>query len=134
MYLSMYLKDTKCRAYDEQIEVIFKNENDIRKYKPDIFVMCENATRHGESFTSVPKVVFEILSKSTARFDKGRKYFTYEKFGVLEYNIVEQTGYIVQHSLIDGCYQITNTFKSDDEYVSSVFPDLKIKLKDIFEQ
>lgn len=44
MYLSMYLKETKCRAYDEQIEVIFRNKDDIRKYKPDIFVMCEDST------------------------------------------------------------------------------------------
>lgn len=133
-YLSLFFKGTKCKAYDEQIEVIFKNENDIRKYKPDIFVMCEDATRKGESFTSTPKIIFEILSKSTSKIDKGRKYSTYEKFGVLEYNLVEQTGYIVQHTLIDGYYQITNTFKDNDEYVSSVFPDLRINLKDIFEE
>ena len=132
-YLSLFLKKTKCKAYDEQIEVIFKKENDIRKYKPDIFVMCEDATRKGESFTSAPKIVFEILSKSTAKIDKGRKYSTYEKFGVSEYNLVEQTGYIVQHTLINGYYQITNTFKDNDTYVSSVFPDLKIDLKDIFD-
>lgn len=65
------------------------NQDDIRKYKPDIFVMCEDATKKGESFTSAPKLIFEILSKSTAKFDKGRKYDTYEKFGVLEYNLVE---------------------------------------------
>jgi Uma2 family endonuclease len=132
-YLSLFLKGSKCKAYDEQIEVIFKSENDLRKYKPDIFIMCEDATRKGESFTSAPKIIFEILSKSTAKIDKDRKYSTYEKFGVLEYNLVEQTGYIVQHTLIDGYYQITNTFKNDDEYTSSVFPNLRISLKDIFE-
>ena len=109
------------------------NQDDIRKYKPDIFVMCEDATKKGESFTSAPKLIFEILSKSTAKFDKGRKYDTYEKFGVLEYNLVEQTGFIVQHKLIDGAYQIVNVYKNNDEYESVVFPDLKISLNDIFE-
>ena len=109
------------------------NQDDIRKYKPDIFVMCEDATKKGESFTSAPKLIFEILSKSTAKFDKGRKYDTYEKFGVLEYNLVEQTGFIVQHKLIDGAYQIVNVYKNNDEYESVVFPDLKINLRDIFE-
>ena len=109
------------------------NQDDIRKYKPDIFVMCEDATKKGESFTSAPKLIFEILSKSTAKFDKGRKYDTYEKFGVLEYNLVEQTGFIVQHKLIDGVYQIVNVYKNNDEYESVVFPDLKISLNDIFE-
>lgn len=130
---SIYLKGSKCKVYDEQIEVIFNYRDDIRKYKPDIFVMCEDATKKGESFTSAPKLIFEILSKSTAKFDKGRKYDTYEKFGVLEYNLVEQTGFIVQHKLIDGAYQIVNVYKNNDEYESVVFPDLKISLNDIFE-
>ena len=95
--------------------------------------MCEDATKKGESFTSAHKLIFEILSKSTAKFDKGRKYDTYEKFGVLEYNLVEQTGFIVQHKLIDGAYQIVNVYKNNDEYESVVFPDLKISLNDIFE-
>ena len=127
------MKGSKCKVYDEQIEVIFNHRDDIRKYKPDIFVMCEDATKKGESFTSAHKLIFEILSKSTAKFDKGRKYDTYEKFGVLEYNLVEQTGFIVQHKLIDGAYQIVNVYKNNDEYESVVFPDLKISLNDIFE-
>lgn len=131
--LSIYLKGSKFKAYDEQIEVIFKHNEDIRKYKPDIFVMCEDATKKGESFTSAPKLIFEILSKSTAKFDKGRKYDTYKKFGVLEYNLVEQNGFIVQHKLIDGAYQIVNVYKNNDDYLSVVFPDLKINLNDIFE-
>ncbi len=130
--LSIYLKGSKCQAYDEQIEVIFKNKDDLRKYKPDIFIMCDDATRKGESFTSAPKVIFEILSKSTAKFDKGRKYDTYEKFGVLEYNLIEQNGFIVQHKLIDGAYQIVNVYKNDDSYISTVFKGLEINLRDIF--
>lgn len=131
--LSIYLKGSKCQAYDEQIEVIFYYKDDIRKYKPDIFVMCEDATKKGERFTSAPKLIFEILSKSTAKFDKGRKYDTYERFGVLEYNLVEQNGFIVQHALIDGAYQIVNVYKNNDEYKSIIFKDLKINLQDIFE-
>lgn len=130
---SIYLKGSKCQAYDEQIEVIFNCKDDIRKYKPDIFIMCEDATKKGESFTSAPKVIFEILSKSTAKFDKGRKYDTYERFGVLEYNLVEQTGFIVQHALVDGAYEIVNVYKNNDEYISTVFSDLKINLTHIFE-
>ena len=113
--------------------MIFKSENDLRKYKPDVFVMCEDATRNGESFTSAPKIIFEIVSKSTSDHDYITKLAVYQKFGVLEYNIVEQTGHIVQYTLEDKQYHISNTFKNDDEYVSTIFPDLKINLKDIFE-
>ena len=130
---SIYLKGSNCQVYDEQIEVIFQDKDDVRKYKPDVFVMCEDATKKGESFTSAPKVIFEILSKTTAKFDRTVKYDTYEKFGVEEYNIVAQTGSIVQYKLIDGAYEIANEYKNDDVYVSVVFPDLKINLIDIFE-
>jgi len=133
LYLSLHLKHSKCRTYSEQIEVIFKSDNDIRKYKPDVFVMCEDATRNGESFTSPPKIIFEVISKSTSSHDYITKLSVYQKYEVLEYNIVEQSGKIIQYSLEDGKYTITDVYKNDDEYISTVFPDLKIKLKDIFE-
>ena len=49
-----FFKGSKCTPYSEQIEVIFKNENEIYKFLPDVFVMCEDATKKGESFTSAP--------------------------------------------------------------------------------
>lgn len=133
MYLSLYLKHSKCRTYTEQIEVIFRSDNDIRKYKPDVFVMCEDATKSGESFTSSPKIIFEVISKSTSSHDYITKLAVYQKYGVLEYNIVEQSGKIIQYTLEDGTYTISDVYKNDDEYKSTAFPDLKINLNDIFE-
>ena len=131
--LIMYFKGSKCKPYDEQIEVVFKNDSEIHKYKPDVFVMCDDPIIEGESFLSPPKVVFEIISRSTANHDYITKLYVYQKFGVLEYNIVEQNGFMVQYTLKDGQYEITNTFKTGDIYKSSIFEDLTIDLKDIFE-
>ena len=131
--LDDFFKGSKCEPFDEQIEVIFQSKDELYKYKPDIFVMCENATTKGESFTSVPKIIFEVISRSTANHDYITKLYVYQKFGVLEYNIVEQNGFIVQYTLIEGQYQITNTFKGEEIYTSTIFKDLSINLKDIFE-
>lgn len=131
--LIMHFRGSTCKPYDEQIEVIFKNESELHKYKPDVFVMCDTPIMQGESFLSPPKLIFEIISRSTANHDYITKLYVYQKFGVLEYNIVEQNGVIVQYSLIDGQYQITNAFKLDDVYTSSIFKDLNIPLKDIFD-
>lgn len=130
--LVLFLKSRNCKAYDEQIEVIFRNNEEVYKYKPDVFVMCDDATKSGESFTSSPKIIFEVISKSTARHDYITKLAVYQKFGVIEYNIVEQNGHIIQYVLEDGNYFIKNTFKDNDTYISSFFPELKINLKDIF--
>ncbi len=89
--------------------------------------MCENYTRKDESFTSPPVIIFEIVSKSTASHDYITKLAVYQKFKVREYNIVEQSGKIIQYSYVDGQYII-----NDDEYVSTVFENLKIKLDEIF--
>lgn len=132
MYLRLFLKNSKCSTFTEQIEVIFKNDKEEYKYKPDVFVVCEEATRKGESFTSAPKIIFEVVSKSTASHDYITKLAVYQKFEVLEYNIVEQNGCIVQYGLIDGAYQITNTFHEGDTFVSFVFNDFKMNLQDIF--
>lgn len=130
--LILFLKGSNCKAYDEQIEVIFRNDQEVYKYKPDVFVMCDDATKNGESFTSSPKIIFEIISKSTASHDYITKLAVYQKFGVLEYNIVEQNGHIIQYVLEGGTYFIKDTFKGDDTYISSFFPELKINLSDIF--
>ncbi len=131
--LMTFLDNTKCDVYTESIEVIFRNNEEIYKYKPDVFVMCEDSTQQGESFTSAPKIIFEVISKSTASHDYITKLDVYQRFGVLEYNIVEQEGHIVQYSLIDNQYKITNVFKDNDSYVSRVFPGISINLKDIFQ-
>lgn len=131
-YLTLYFKGSKCKSYTEQIEVIFQSDNDLKKYKPDIFIMCNDAIRKGESFISVPKVIFEVVSKSTSSHDYITKLAAYQRYGVPEYNIVEQNGNIIQYSFEDGRYHILNTYKNNDDYVSCVFPDLKINLKDIF--
>lgn len=125
-------KGSKCEPFDGQIEVIFQSKDELYKYKPDIFVMCENATTKGESFTSVPKIIFEVVSKSTASHDYITKLAVYQKFKVEEYNIVEQSGKIIQYSLVDNQYIISDVYKNEDEYVSTVFTDLKISLKEIY--
>lgn len=64
-----FLDKSECDVYAESIEVIFRNNEEVYKYKPDVFIMCEESTREGESFTSAPKIVFEVISKSTATHD-----------------------------------------------------------------
>ncbi len=70
------------------------------------------------------------VDKRTLSHDYITKLDVYQRFGVLKYNLVEQEGYIVQYSLQDKQYKITNVFKGDDEYISSIFSNIHIKIKD----
>lgn len=127
-----FFDNTKCDYYNEQIEVIFKNESEIYKYKPDIFVICDDFEEQGESIAGVPKIVFEVVSENYEHYDYFIKLRTYEKFGVLEYNIVNQYGNIIQYILTDGKYIVNKSFHKDETYVSHVFEDLKINLDAVF--
>ncbi|WP_313885369.1 Uma2 family endonuclease [Clostridium beijerinckii] len=115
------------------MEVIFKNESEVYKFLPDIFVMCEDTDKKGESFVSAPKIIFEVVSPEYSNHDYFMKANIYQRFGVLEYNIVEQNGIITQYSLVDRAYMTPKVLNHKDLYVSPVFPELKFELKDIFE-
>lgn len=130
--LDDFFHGSTCEPFDEQIEVIFEDNDEIYKYKPDIFVICGEATKRGESFTSIPTLIFEVVSKSTSSHDYITKLAVYQKFKVKEYNIVEQSGKIIQYAMVDNQYVISEVYKNMDTYVSCVYKDLKIKLEDIF--
>lgn len=122
LFLSPHFKRKQYRLYTDT-EVIFKGGNDVKKFKPDIFVMSYGS--------DAPKIIFEIFSESTYKFKKA-KHHTYEKYGVLEYNVVDLNGIIVQYTLINSSYEITNNFKKGDKYISSIFKDLIIDIDLIF--
>jgi Uma2 family endonuclease len=130
--LDTYFDGSKCEPFSEQIEVIFKNENEQYNFLPDIFVMCEDAKTLGESFVSSPKIVFEVVSENYSDNDYFIKARIYQKFQVLEYNIVEPTGSITQYSLVNGAYGTPKVFSNKDTYKSTVFTDLAINLENIF--
>ena len=130
--LDIYLDGSNCEPFAEQIEVIFKNESEQYNFLPDVFVMCDDAKTLGESFISTPKIVFEVVSEEYSDNDYFIKARIYQKFGVLEYNIVEPSGSITQYRLINGHYGTPKVFEGNDVYTSVVFNDLKINLKDIF--
>ena len=62
---------------------------------------------------------------------KGSHFYPLKKSSILD-NIVEQSGKIIQYSLVDNQYIISDVYKNEDEYVSTVFTDLKISLKEIY--
>jgi Uma2 family endonuclease len=62
-------------------------------YYPDVVVTCEERDLGTtDEFVRFPKLVIEVLSKSTATFDRGDKFADYQTSPVLEeYVLVSQT-------------------------------------------
>lgn len=126
-----YLNGSKCEVFSDGIEVILEEGERGSYVKPDVFITC-NTSYKGQSVVSIPLVVFEVASEGNPENDYERKYKLYRKYGIREYNIIEQNGNIIQFTLQNNFYHVTNTFNKDDIFTSSVFSELKINLKDIF--
>ncbi|MDQ7045067.1 MAG: Uma2 family endonuclease [Sulfurimonas sp.] len=72
--------------------------------QPDNSVICHEPTNEAY-ITKAPKIIFEILSKSTAKKDKGLKYKLYEQEGVAYYIIVDPVEEIAKvYELKEGKY------------------------------
>ena len=62
-------------------------------FYPDVFVSCDprDRTEDAELVQRHPKLVVEVLSDSTAAFDRGRKFEAYRSLDTLDaYLLVEQ--------------------------------------------
>ena len=84
-YLSEALEN--CDTCQALLPVDWKIDNKTI-VEPDNLVICHEPQNEAY-ITQAPKVIFEILSKSTAHKDKNLKYSLYEQEGVNYYIIVD---------------------------------------------
>jgi len=86
--LKRHLRDTPCRAFiaDMQLEV----EAADAVFYPDVFVSCDAADLAADRVLRHPKVIIEVLSDSTAGYDRGAKFAAYRRLDSLqEYVLVD---------------------------------------------
>ncbi len=133
-----YLLGKSCEIYSAPFDVVF-SENDEKDYEiknvvqPDLSIICDKNKLTEKGCKGAPDWIIEILSPHTSSKDLNDKYFLYEKFGVKEYWIVEPSEQIVfVYSLKNGKYE--NTFRyTKKDVAETIFEDLKINLKEVFE-
>ena len=115
-------------AYDSPIE-LYLDENNV--YEPDVLYMSPNSKCKvkAKRLEGAPELVVEVLSPSTARYDKREKFEGYEKHGVQEYWIVDPV-----HDLIDvwtldsGKFVHQGAYSVDDAFISVVLKvDVEVK-------
>ena len=76
------LRGTGCRPYGSDFLV---RVDDSTGLLPDVSVTCR---REGGRFTTSPVVVIEVLSESTERDDRGRKWRLYQRLGSLRHYVL----------------------------------------------
>lgn len=82
------LKGTPCRVFVEAVKTRVEADNAF--FYPDVVVTCDSRDRLTPQYVSHPALIVEILSESTAAFDRGEKFASYRKLESLrEYGIVD---------------------------------------------
>lgn len=131
--LHSQFKKRPCRVYANDMKVRVKKINFVY---PDIVALCgqRNFADDQTDILLNPTVIFEVLSKSTANYDRGRKFELYRQLESLqEYILVDQERCYVEYHQKQGhqwvLTEITNLQSS--LILNSI--ECRLNLEDIYE-
>lgn len=133
--IQTYLKGKKCKLMVSPYDIIFKGEDEINRVQPDLSIICNKEGFTKNNYIGAPTLVIEVLSPSTTSKDYIQKMNLYMKNGVKEYWIVSPKNRDI-HIFNFESGQLKNqpiSFRENELLLSNVFEDLKINLKDVFE-
>jgi Uma2 family endonuclease len=129
------LEGKPCKVYAAPFSVrLFpeKDESDDTVVEPDITMICDPSKLDDRGCNGAPDFIVEIISPSTARYDRIVKFNKYREAGVREYWIADPEEKVVSaYVLKNGEYTAVNY---DDTAVVpvTILPGCGIDLKTIF--
>ncbi len=127
-----YFLGTPCEAFLAPFDVRLPEGNESDEdtktvVQPDISVICDKSKLKGTGYFGVPVLVVEILSPSTAAFDKKIKMKKYGKAGVKEVWIIDPSNKIFDVFKLDGNkYGQPETYSAEDKIEVDIFPELLV--------
>ena len=142
-----YLNGKKCEYFPDGNGLYL---SDQEHYIPDGMVVCDPDKVRDKGIIGAPDLVVEVLSRGTARHDRGHKKDVYEKFGVREYWIVDPIRLSVeQYVLEEGKFLLRDVYQkypvsvladmSEEEraaiateFPCAIFDGLTVRLDDVF--
>lgn len=92
--LRAHLRGTPCRTFISDMKL--KVEAADAFFYPDVFVTCTPEDAARKDYKTSPILVIEVLSPSTAAYDRGQKFATYRRLPSLqEYVLIDPERYSV---------------------------------------
>jgi len=136
--LFMQLEGSPCNVVAAPFDLMlpYKDEKDedvSTVVQPDILVICERSGLKGTGYKGVPDFIIEILSDSTARYDKTKKLDKYEKIGIKEYWIVDpEKEEVLVFVLNNGVYGKPDFYFNNDKVKLKSLENVEIDLEAVF--
>ena len=107
------LADRGCRIYASDMRVGISAG--VSYFYPDIAVTCDKPRFEDDVFDTLinPQVIIEVLSDSTAGYDRGEKFIRYRQLESLqEYILISQDQVLVEHYLRQGERWVLSEFST----------------------
>jgi Uma2 family endonuclease len=130
-----FLEGKPCKVYPAPYAVRLKPQedgSDDTVLEPDVVVVCDPAKRDRQGCKGAPDLIIEVLSPSTARYDRIVKYRKYQEAGVREYWIVDPDTQSIQVCVLENGRYVVSMYDEADTAPVSVLPGCGIVVKDIF--
>lgn len=130
------LKGRPCRVYPSDLKIRVSNSK--RFFYPDVSVVC-GANEFADDQQDVilnPTLIVEVSSESTAAFDRGKKFLSYQQIGSLqEYLLVAQDEILVEAYARQGNDTWLYTkVAGPDGILSLPSVECKLALKDVYDK
>lgn len=127
------LMDSECEVFASEMRV--RTSPEVSYFYPDVIVVCGEPRFEDDTFDTLlnPILVVEVLSPSTAAFDRGEKFEHYKQLASLqEYILVSQDNVRVEHYLRQETQWIHNTFQRLEDMLPLVSIECTLPLQTIY--
>ena len=84
-----HVRGTGCRVYISDMKARIESRD--RFYYPDVMITCDARDQETSNYKRFPKLIVEVLSKSTEAFDRGDKFADYQTLDSLEEYVLINT-------------------------------------------
>ena len=119
-----------CQVFFAPLDVRL-SEYDV--VQPDVMVVCDRTQLKSTHVEGPPTLVVEIVSPSSLRHDRLRKFRLYASAGVQEYWIFYPDTPLAEVYWLDGeGYRAHGVYSEAETLISPTFPELSLALEGLF--
>lgn len=128
-------KASTCKPLTSEVKIHAKSKN--RFLYPDAMVICGGAKKSEDYKNAVtnPTLIVEVLSKSTADYDRGDKFYLYRQLpSFREYVLIEQKSYTIDvhyKGLNSDLWRITR-YEGLDQTIPLRSLDIEISMRELY--
>ena len=130
-----YLEGKPCKVFAAPFAVRLFPQNDNSDdtvFEPDIVVICDPAKLDDKGCNGAPDLVIEIISPSTAKYDRIVKFRKYQNAGVKEYWIVDPEIKSVEVCILENNRYVMYVYEETEKTPVAVLKGCEIDLQKVF--